>query len=406
MEVTENKSQQLTFVLAGMGFFPPSSSSSSSSAGDEQPNKDRQPNNQVPEAENKMKKRVQFQAEESSLWSTLWRNYMNHVIVAIASIGIGILLMCNPSSSFSKQNTSPSESTHVNITHLLLHTLSVEQRFFSANADSESQKQEGKWQFLSSVLPTLKSKYKIAQKTKPTLQLITIKDSYAAIHLSSSSSLPCSYQNDILSIGQAQSNLANIKIKASYVGCLFPSIQQNPMAKFLTSPLLSGDKDPTDWSLGHFQDAMDSTCSEIKKQSQLHSRNGIEVDDMLMPEKLCTMTRRTIGSLTRIGNLLEESMHGQLPVQQYTKPFLLLPSSAAPHEDETSTPIIMVVDASVAQRNPWFLGINGFNVVVVIAGMKSRSEMQKFADMYEPCKCPPSSCMCNFNNFSNSNFKK
>ena len=81
------------------------------------------------------------------------------------------------------------------------------------------------------------------------------------------------------------------------------------------------DQDPIDWPLQPMQEALLETCSSISaKRTAMMGR----VDDMLVPHRICNLfvgqgakKVMTLGSLVRIGKLLQSSMHGQLPVQDY-----------------------------------------------------------------------------------------
>jgi hypothetical protein len=128
------------------------------------------------------------------------------------------------------------------------------------------------------------------------------------------------------------------------------------MATFLASPLLVHGKDVGDWHLHHFQDALLKSCMHLSKEQERLSATAQSVDDILMPERLCkggldykVQMPNTISALLRIGNLLEESRHAQLPLQDYVKPFADLKRPLF----RGNTFIIM--DASLAEAQPELL---------------------------------------------------
>ena len=211
------------------------------------------------------------------------------------------------------------------------------------------------------------------------------------------------------------------------------------MAKFLSA---WKNKDPSDWSLRKFQvlivffffldsffcegffcffiysfarvcmygdfpseqEAFSESCMEIKKQQMQSARQSpsIELEDMLVPEKLCNISAATMGSWMRLANLLEDSMDGQLAIQNYMKPFV---SNWKPASTSAAMTII-ALDVSIVVRNPWFASLHNMNgdaasgklilVYILPSGYnnKNKSLFAHISKKLVPCECPPATCLC------------
>lgn len=428
---------QLSCVLAGMGFFPctqPGSVTASQSVNHEVVNHE-VVNHEVQQlrrnpTQSTVTKRVQFST------------HRNHLIVASASILLAILFYRVQQQKDNPHVDALCRPPVLNLTHLLTSTLLAAQISPPQSKCKETLHKPKQWLWLG-----LRKKLPPSLETW-TVNIFMVRDSYLVLDLAdsgirctSASSTATGYHSDLLLLGSQQEALsrhwqnATVIVNAKYVGSLFQTVMKNPMAKFLSSPLLGKDKDPSDWPLDKFQvfpfqdckfpfqyckfvssliafhfvlqQSFQETCTEVQKQQQLLSPRNVYVDDMLLPDKLCTWSN-TMSSLLRVANLLEDSVHGQLAVHQYARPFLMHTASFLRHDQHhhsRQSVDIVIVDVSVAVRDAWFLSIgDGRNVMVVIVAHHSDDFIVLFQKhpvlspqkrkAYKSCACPPAECMC------------
>lgn len=230
--------QQLSFVLAGMGLFPPattiasSAPSSSASAHDRTTGETRQPSACSSKREQVM---------------NILRKNKNHILVGFSAIALGILICFKYADNESFQNLSSSIPAHCKKSALLhppvilnMSSLLPSKKIKEASNSTEQ---------AASIFSLIRSRTNIIAKKKTKLTVIMIRDAYSSLRLAASSAnyLDClkharsQYHNDILQLGSLRKQQQqHFETSVYYIGSLFnPSVQESPMAKFLTSPLLT-----------------------------------------------------------------------------------------------------------------------------------------------------------------------
>lgn len=286
----------------------------------------------------------------------------------------------------------------MNITHLVFNTTLPRIKPNKTNATNK-----GATFFLSTLfLPATASSSKLRKKQSTNnIHFIMVRDAYHSLRAEKNCS-STQYHHDILQLGSLQDS---IFASFHYAGSLFKSLNESPMAKFLASPILrTMHKDPGDWNLHLFQEAVYRTCSNLFNERHLNA--NIKLDDLLLPERLCkgptNQVPNTLTSMMRIGNLLQDSVEGHLPILEYVKPF-----SELGHMNQPDKQFIIVLDASLPGMEDLILFVKKlFNaarhsksVLVLVfwhAHEVSKRQKNKDGESWETCSCPPASCLCMF----------
>lgn len=368
-----HQQQQLSFVLAGMGLFPPSNNAAG--------------NNAAAETSSPVS-----QKQEELLKEPPVIQWKKHALVAICAVCFGIIMLIRDDLRAFEigviRRITSSSSSCMSMYHppTIGNLSDFVQEFFVDQEDTKAPSEQG-----GNLMKRI-FQHAPHQNTKQAAHaVVVVRDNYAALR-SADHALAClstGFHQDLLQLGQISNQWRNrtSSLQLHYIGSLFASTMDNSMGKFLSTS--GADKDPSDWTLGPFQEALSKTCAEIASIRKRHSNNFATMEDLLLPERLCTSftaTGTTMGSLLRIGNLLEDSLHGQLSVHDFVNPFAL--------QSMNESATLVIVDAGMAGRNPaaW---INHENVAVVA---RTKSDILslplKALKTFQPCACPPSHCLC------------
>lgn len=185
---------------------------------------------------------------------------------------------------------------------------------------------------------------------------------------------------------------------------------KNPVAAFLMSKHAAG-KSPEDWPVHQLEQSLLEACSSIKAERQLLVQRYAPVledaDDALVPSRLCSSfgesssssgsSRRTISSLERLANLLEDSWMGNLPLSEYSS---VLMSSPGGSSKDKNRGVLVVEEASTSteaasstntmvERNPEML--DGWDACIIIGHLHPAKGMD-FSSSWACVACPANVC--------------
>jgi hypothetical protein len=302
--------QQLSHVLAGMGFFPSEQHDSNVSASEISAS--------VPEQHiitaivaARVLPSENTKSSASIPAKNLWKNdhfrrSMPAALVCIIAFATSYILhslgLYSIGNSYYKNDYCKNSFS--------LRDLNLTSLVAAASANVQGIQKPSSWK--SSILGLMKSRSSAGDQKGVCIFLVR-KDIYLHSRLERCSGyVQTGYQDDVLHLGSIlNSQIGNVK-KVFYFGSIWDDTKQNAFLSFLMSPA-SKDKDPSDWVFSSFNEALQRVCSIIS----LYAESEVVVArDVLVPLRMCTLygSSKTISSTMRLANLLHDSYHGQLDI--------------------------------------------------------------------------------------------
>ena len=269
-----SQGQQLSFVLAGMGFFP-----SDAPEHDHHANAPEPIETKTPESDDRKK-----------------RDYRLWPAALLACAAACLLHHCGrevSSSSYPNGCGNSFSLRDLNLTHSL-----------NLSTTTTPVVHQGVLGRLALLLPRRNGRRHAGQGHGI---ILIRKDLYSMDRLERCrGSVQTGFQNDVLHLGSMMNDVGSNVKKVQYLGSLWEDTKQNAALSFLMSPASKG-KDPSDWVLASLHEALQSTCSSYTATTPTFMHG-----DLLVPRRVCTLLQRsaTIGSKMRLANLLHDSQHG------------------------------------------------------------------------------------------------